>query len=506
MAKVDCLLRSHQSEVFPQINENLDKYRICRDTSDGGLGKTELAFFVAKHRNMEIGCVTIKDLMPDFRKRAERHGVKIAFLINYELLRGQGQNCKHDLLVRNEDDYEVSPYWKQRFSEDNILVVFEEHQKAKTAKSLQHKACCALAQEVRLSTTSLLYLSSSTPLAEKVNIGSIPKLCGVTTHDELVRYDPENHVYEKLAFGQLEVFCSKINPILTKELVPRNITDKNAQTSFYNLVTKILVPAVTVNMKKEPDIDNKTVHTVQNRFFEPETEEDHNLLNAASIKLSRMRGICVSQKTPQLIPKYLNEYNKLGEKLKIYPTVKAFLKLKEMEPNLKVLFFVWRKSSPRRIIRLLKGTPFEGRIAVINGDTPIEERHRIRNTYQQPNNDIDLVIGNANIFGVGGDWHDQDGRFPRAIFIIANEQFIPINQARKRADREGGKSDTCTYIVFIDRIPQEVSLLDKFQESKKTLSDVRNHEFKFPNLITKDSESPLVCPHPRKIFKTSRVL
>jgi superfamily II DNA or RNA helicase len=80
------------------------------------------------------------------------------------------------------------------------------------------------------------------------------------------------------------------------------------------------------------------------------------------------------------------------------------------------------------------------------GDTPMRDRPRIADAFQQGT--IDLLITHHAVAREGISWHDIRGGKPRTIIISPNESGITLVQVLGRADRLCRLSDTEQIIVY----------------------------------------------------------
>lgn len=486
-------LEDHQLEIFWTAIGILDEHRFLRDTSGGGLGKTFMQFVYAVYLSIvrgdgakpRIGIVTNKDLIPKCHELAKRLGVTIVFLLTYETLRGTGKRCNHAWLTKTKNGYRPTKKLK-RLLDEGILVVLDEHQKAKNPETWQHKACSALARAVHRSEKSVLSLLSNTPLGEERNMVSIPKLCGLLTSDQLLSYDSVSGQYEKKAFAQLEEYCLTINEKKTRSLVPTFLDDRNVQQSFDRLITKVLVPAVTINMRE----DYQTKNIIQNRFYSVAGEEYDQLVEA-SVKVSRMYGIAAARGGGMKggeASKATAAYEGLAEEVKLNIIAREIIRLKKIDPRLKFLVFLRRTDSPERLKQLL--AKYRNQIGVVNGRT--KERENVRLKFQEPNDNMFIFIGNPAVCGAGIDLDDPVGDRPRVTFIIADPRFLSLYQASMRARRLTSKSDTYTIMVFIKGVGQETSVWKKIADHCVALSGARGKKTEFPTDMIDDEESPLM--------------
>lgn len=479
--RVKKLLEPHQIEVFPRILEILNNNYAYLDVSDAGLGKTTMTGMVALALGFKhVGFITNKSGINKSRELAQNAGLNPVFVISYESLHGRGENCNHDLLERNGKEFKPSKTLI-RYAEAGMLLCIDEPQKAKSEGTLNQKSCIAVVSAI-IGTKSRIALTSASPLAEEYNIITIPRLSGVITEEKLVEYDPKSYSYKRRGFAELESYCMAIDEKKTRKIIPNVVNDKNVINVSDRLIIDVLIPEISIKMRN----NKKCKNTIQNRAYSI-SEEDSEILEAASYRMSLARSACAAKGMHKGMTRVSAEYDGLSENIKLSIIAREIVTIKEKCPNAKIIIFVWRRESANALKRLL--SKFDKQIAVLNGTVvKMVEREAIRSKFMEDNDEMEIVIGNPVVMGAGGDWDDLTGNRPRFTFIIPSARFIETFQSAFRASRITSKSDTYTIIVYIKNIKAEQRMFERCVKRNETLGKIRAEMTDFPSELIDDDE------------------
>lgn len=88
------------------------------------------------------------------------------------------------------------------------------------------------------------------------------------------------------------------------------------------------------------------------------------------------------------------------------------------------------------------------RHGVIIGNTKNHERQAIIDEFQQPNNNLRIIIANTDIISTGINLDDTDGRFPRLCLVSTNYKTMTFHQLFYRFSRITTKSIPEIKIIF----------------------------------------------------------
>jgi hypothetical protein len=138
-------------------------------------------------------------------------------------------------------------------------------------------------------------------------------------------------------------------------------------------------------------------------------------------------------------------------------------------PNNKVIIYVWRSSRTPYILaeKLARYHPI-----VLTGKTDIKDRPALIEQFQRPDSTRRLIIAHPIVGGIGHDLDDQDGRFPRHIFVSPSYNHNDLYQLTGRTCRHNTKSKTVVRFVYVIGYDKEALVLD--------------------NLVTKSAESDII--------------
>lgn len=81
------------------------------------------------------------------------------------------------------------------------------------------------------------------------------------------------------------------------------------------------------------------------------------------------------------------------------------------------------------------------------------ERGRIAADFQKPSTEYRLLLGNVKVIGIGSDFDDQDGRFPRIARLSPNYETIMKYQFIGRFERAMTKSQAKVVFLLLKNMP-----------------------------------------------------
>lgn len=461
----------YQKAHFDKIVQILNNEIGYLDVSAFGTGKTILALAVAVAFGMGVLVFGPKTVLEAWKKYCKKYGVHLYTAMTYNSLRGTRKTgVKHDLLIRNGDDF-VATGVLEACSRHGILIVYDECHYLKNENS-QLKAAHALSKEaVRLARAGAnirIAALSATPADKKENITSLFKFLGIILSDKLYTYNKSNRTYILEGLQEAINKCNKHDQDLTYYVTCKPINQSTAKTVCHDLYNMVLKNHITSSMPQPPATHKKVM---KNLFAIFPPEDLQRMKNGASLFAS---ATSYREDTKQVDYSKMNWGAITVSRREIDSSkVNTIVRLAEAElksnPNLKVVIFYTFKRDMYDTAKLLaKYNPL-----ILNGDvTDVNKRIEIMDKFQAPNTNHRVCISNPRVGGVGVELDDKHGAFPRVGFIAPNFNFIDQFQCTGRLSRQGTKSDVRIYFVYSREFQYEENILNSMAVKSKVARDM----------------------------------
>lgn len=472
---------------------------VCLNVGDRGTGKTDFTCLLAKYLDLPLFIVCTVDLQEKWRRCATKYGVEIVFIISYQTLAGRSNKCNHPYLKCVKNGYKITKHMKEIY-ESGVFVVFDEYQMAKNKDTLNRAALTALTAKITKYPRSKLAMVSASPYERKENSDTIPTVAGIVTEPKLIQYNEDTMKFDMTGIKQLIRFCKKIDKVLVREYLPDEITDKNIDAVYYDLISKALIPTISVSIPKH---ENNHQHIIENRFYELNSAQKLIML-AAEEKLHRSIAACMGTGQKAGIGAAGNQYENEGELVYIEVIAKEIKRLIKQDPLTKHVILVNQHSAVDKLMILLN--EYKSKIAVINGNVKSkEERTKICDKFCEDNDDIKILIGNLTICAKGLDLDDKfgedgcEGSRTRIIWIPSNSKYLDVYHGAARSDRLTTKSNSLAIIVYADGISVEYKrLLKQSQKTMVLAESLKSHYvITFPTTATYNKNNKIYL---NKIF------
>lgn len=471
----DISLKPYQEPHFRKIMDIMKNWYVYLDHSNTGSGKTVVTTTVARAMGLDIILIAPPTLHKQWADTVKIYGVRIIMSLSYQKLRGAKSSSKGDrpLLIKNTEDGEYEPTTEFiSLLNHGILLVFDEFHNVKNSATQQldsaHTLVKALINANKVSRCALL---SATPGDKSENALSLLKMLGVCSHKDLV---PKG-IAEILKFAEL------IDPITSVTLTMdidtsklHELKHKQAMNLAYDTYREIFGPCFSssANLPTEKK-DSQIQHLKYNGFFNM-PPDDEKLLRETYESLANALHYDGSDESIKMDKSKLGLITKcmgIMEECKIRTIVRiATSELLDIKnPRRKVIIYLNFIKSMERCARLLA----EFKPEIMNGDTPTMERDRIREKFQQPNNDLRVIITSTAVGGVGVCFDDTIGTHERTQIFSPSNSFIGTCQGVGRVARASTKSSSKNYLVFCKNLNAEYKLLNSMGRKATTLRDYR---------------------------------
>lgn len=478
-------------KLFPAQESHVDRLvelaarnPVFMDLSMLGTGKTytssALALRLAKEQGLcARGVIVIANvsILPKWHHMAKAHGIPILHALSYAAVRGR-RDCsasngllirtdietlhrtrKGDYLVVKEVLYDLTETCK-KLIDDGVLLILDEVQNIKNHGSDQHTSCCALLRAVCASKNSRAILMSGSPIDKEEQVAPMLQAMGLLgSHTSLCTYDIGQRVYDYGGMRHLLTQCEKL-PLFSSalkenaELAHAIRSYQNARSCLraaYLLFQKVVKPSLCAAMLPPQESKEATLHKY-NGMFKLEDKETRRAIACAIEHLAEAAKYNLESNTVQK-----QDAKSMGEitvALKEIETLKVdtFHRLAHetltKDPHAKVVVCLNYHESIRRLKDLLGNY----KPLVMTGNNTVEERQRIIDAFQRPDDTHRVLIGNLTVMSTGIDLDDKHGGRPRTCFVSPMFGTITLYQLGHRFKRLDTHVDACAhlYMVYIE--------------------------------------------------------
>lgn len=483
-------LLPYQVKHFYRIMEILDHQPAYLDTSNMGLGKSELAKLVALERKLSVVVICPLSIMGAWKTKCQEYNLPLKDILTYQKLRGtirqksKMTTLNHKLLTCDEEGAYHSTDYFQELVRQGILLVFDEIVYIKN-QTAQLSAAFALVQGLmKEQSSSRIALLSALPGESDTNVESILKMLGIIKHDKLYHYNPKTYAYELLGMNDVITKCRELNPQETDRLVKNIIINKHTIYPLcLNLFSSILKHEYLSSMTKTFSL----CADIKNGFYNISTQNMEILSHGLKFLELYAQGQRKQDGHRSMI---LLEWARLPTFYRL-----AVHTLNKYPQDKVIIYLNYTKH-----LNLLYQALSSYRPLLFYGKTKNEERVKILEKFQSPNNEYRLLIINLLAGGIGLDLDDTDGRFRRWVFINPSYFFNAIHQTTGRTTRPLTKSQAINRFVYTKNCPEELKILDalcrKSEKARNILYDASDIVFPddYPSVYEEDDEIDLPFP------------
>lgn len=532
------LLRHQRPHLTQLLHILQHKHSCAADTSPTGSGKTFTEYAYAALAGLKVLAVCPNSVSIKHQRVAELFGVELVCTemeekelkllekgkpvrntVTIERLRGSSAwPISHPFLERittqtergdEQVDYQVTQRFKDLVDE-GVLVLIDEVHKCKNATS-QYRAARALvayivkhnqeqAQKLtagemaleQLTDLSRVLIMSATPADKVQHSCNLVQLLGVVSDPKMYQVTQEGGRFTTRATGYQELYqlCLRWNPVTTRKYAIRAKTSKKiVETYTYELFSKVLRNFL-VSQMEAPDIPFE--RDVKNGFYQLEPEEmelfvqGQTMLQVATQFDARTGQVELTQDSFALMTPALMKMNKA----KRGAMARAALADLRANPQTKVIILTKYISDAEWIVEYLE--MFSPRI--YHGKMSMMDRTLTVSAFQHPSEDCRVFVGQIQASGESIDLDDQDGNWPRKMYIMPCFEFIPQVQALGRFWRSSTRSDVVARFVYardgVHELTYEVNIMDALARKKAVTNNLLGIDgsLLFPGNLEQDVE------------------
>lgn len=445
-------LRENQKEHIEKIYNILTRFCFYLDVSPTGSGKTHIALFIAKKLGLSMIVIAPGNVHSMWKKKCNDYGVRLVEIMTYgTLVSKEGKELNHWMLTRNGNNFEAT-IELDRIIDEGVMFVIDEAQNLKNS-SHKNEACSVITNRIcKRKSKSIFALLSASLFDKKECITNIIDVLGFLDH----RYK-HNIAYSK----HFEEQCS----ILSKMgLIAYNYPSSELQFSF----DRFLFHCYTRYIK---NIVSSSMSISENEFNQKLLNSFYNIDNDKMMKILEIldeikKGKDDKKRTIDLLESI--EYHK------VVLFARIGKQILDSNPYKKLIIAINQRTNLSLIDKFFKEY---GSIA-IDGSILFEKRNRIYSKFNEPNNDLRVIVTTQSIC-TGFDLQDIHGSYPRHMLISPSHAVIDVHQSIGRINRIGMKSDTIAEIIYVKGARDEFHIISSLERKSDILS--KTHDAKFPS-------------------------
>lgn len=413
-------LRPWQVTAAEKLCASIKKWGAAIDGSDVGVGKTYTACGVARQLDMQILIVCPKAVMESWNRVIINHFKlknKLVGIVNYEMLRTGRKDSPYASYVKRRETRRKEFVWK---IPKNTLIVWDESQKLKSAKTKNSETCmAALAQGYKMLFCSAT--NATNPLELKT-VGSALKLFENNAQYYSWLYE---HGVTRGRFG-LEFTGGKEHLVKLNKDIFVNRGVRLSRDTIPNFPQSQII-ADCYDMEEEAQ---KKINKI---YAEMESE------------LQKLSSKVKKEKNTNELTAILRARQKI-ELVK----VPLFLEMIEegLENGMSVVVFCNFTETIHALAERLNTQ------CIVNGEAKYEKL-RQQNIDNFQNDKERVILVNIAAGGAGLSLHDVTGKYPRLSIISPSYSAVLMRQSTGRIWRDSAKSKSIQKIVFVAKTVEE---------------------------------------------------
>lgn len=446
----------HADYLLDKIQNNV----AIGDTSPCGAGKTFIVMYLAQQLDYPLLVFCPNSVRYKWEELTKEYQIEVLDVVNYDKL--SGKKSRNNLPWIEEEDGKVlpSPKFLQEIQE-GALVVFDEVHFLKNPEAKRTQAAFALTRAIP-GTPSRCTVLSNTPFVEVSFALSLLRLMGIIRIQHNLKLSQIHR--DRKMLSQLIGYCGGINQALTDQLRSQYPPQSNSNTKslVYHLYTKVVKAELVSSAQFSAPI------RIYNRFYQFPPEDRDRMERGYSM---------IKGKKDQLISDFgsLSRGITLIEEGKLPTLTRVILARLKETTQTKIIVFLQRVASMIDLKESLKEYSAE----IVNGETPTERRKELISLFQTSNTDLRVLITSTRVSGTGLDLDDQEGSFPREVYLLPSYSYIDDYQGVRRVSRLTTKSIPVVNYLYCrngDKYENEKVLLNQLRKSSIHQEVVNNEK------------------------------
>lgn len=412
-------LRPWQVEAVSKIVSSLNKWGCAVDGSDVGVGKTYTACGVARELNMDIMVVCPKAVMESWRRVIKNHFKywgKCIGIVNYESLRTGRTDSIYASYVKRRDTRRKEFVWK---IPKNTLIVWDEAQKLKNAKTKNSETCMAA-----LKAGYKMLFCSATMATNPLELRTIGQCIRLFKSSKQYYEWAYAHGVVRGRFGMEFTGDRKSLAKLSNDIFThRGI--RLSRDTIPNFPESQIIAECYEMEKETSDKINRVYDEMQAELSKIEKQLKKDKGQTQMVAILRARQKVEMFKVP-LIMEMAEEGIENGMSVAIFCNFTETINALSERLNTK---------------------------CIVNGIVSDKARQQAVDDFQADKSRVILI--NIAAGGAGLNLHDLNGNFPRLALICPSYSAVLMRQATGRVWRDSAKTKSIQKIVFVANTVEE---------------------------------------------------
>ena len=412
-------LRPWQVGAVSKIVSSLNKWGAAVDGSDVGIGKTYTACGVARELDMDILVVCPKAVKESWKRVIKNHFKmwgKCAGIVNYEALRMGKSDSVIASYVKRRDTRRKEFVWK---IPKNTLIVWDEAQKLKNAKTKNSETCMAA-----LKSGYKMLFCSATMATNPLELRTVGQCIQLFKSSKQYYEWAYAHGVVRGRFGMEFTGDKKSLAKLSNDIFINRGVRLNRDT-IPNFPESQITAECYEMEKEDQDKINKAYEEMQLELLKIERQLKKDKGQTQMVAILRARQKVEMFKVPLII-----EMAEEG-----------------IENGMSVAIFCNFTETINALSDRLKTK------CIVNGVVSDKDRQQAVDDFQSDKSRIILV--NIAAGGAGLNLHDLNGNFPRLSLICPSYSAVLMRQSTGRVWRDSAKTKSIQKIVFVANTVEE---------------------------------------------------
>jgi len=412
-------LRPWQVGAVGKVVSSLKKWGAAVDGSDVGIGKTYTACGVARELDMDILVVCPKAVKESWKRVIKNHFKmwgKCAGIINYEALRMGKSDSVIASYVKRRDTRRKEFVWKLP---KNTLIVWDEAQKLKNAKTKNSETCMAA-----LKSGYKMLFCSATMATNPLELRTVGQCIQLFKSSKQYYEWAYAHGVVRGRFGMEFTGDKKALSKLSNDIFNNRGVRLNRDTIPNFPESQITAECYEMD-KEDQDKINKAYDEMQLELLKIERLLKKDKGQTQMVAILRARQKVEMFKVP-LIIEMAEEGIENGMSIAIFCNFTETINALSNRLNTK---------------------------CIVNGIVKDKDRQQAIDDFQSDKSRIILV--NIAAGGAGLNLHDLNGNFPRLALICPSYSAVLMRQSTGRVWRDSAKTKSIQKIVFVANTVEE---------------------------------------------------
>ena len=455
-------LLNSQVTHYHNLLSIVQNHRTYLDTSVTGAGKTYVSLILARDLGMDVFVVAPKSTLNNWLQVANEVSVNIIGAITYHAFRGTKDQVKQHNFLTIDKSREFAPT-TNLLNTQNTLFVFDESHSFKNYNTSTRRAVSTLVKGMTDSCRAA-FLSAS-PFDKKEHAKSYLMCSGIISFPKFYEYDYTNHEYDHMGTIELVNYIENVDPAQKEQIVnsPEKINSYNLNQVCYDIFTNVFKAYQSSSADGcGPSVDGKHVFTSFPSRYQP--------LISSAISNLRISKTTDSYGRTQMDFRKMRLGMQMLEFAKVPGLIHMVERIYSQDRHGKIIIYLEFKKSKYLLKDYLHKMGY--RCEIIDGDVSAEERGRIMNDFQRPDEKLRIVTTSTGVGGIGIDLDDKTGNWPRYVLVNPHYNFINQLQAKGRVSRADTKSTP--FIRFVYARDGERKILDNIRSKSSVTRSSRN--------------------------------